>query len=190
MKKLLALLLALCALFTFAMAETETAEEAETAEAIDSFGDITWERWSRMTDTSLGQFIPIGSLPYVFWSPDPFDWETVEESGALECYEAMGETADGTPYTVTVALLDPGTFTEAFMDSHAQSTDDWSDYEKGTINGMPAVTFYTVSGDETEACFVIWPDESAVVTMTVKPFGAEDLNMLFATMCASVQPAQ
>ena len=184
MKKLLALLLALCALFTFAMAETETAEETET------LPEVKWEDISPLIDTSLGQFIPIGSLPYVFWSPDPFDWEAAEEEGTLECYAAMGETADGTSYTIRVAVLDPATYSEEFMDSYAQIAEDWTDYDKGLINGMKAATFYVTDGDITQACFVIWPDEATAVMMSAVPFLADDLGLLFSAMCASVQPAQ
>ena len=179
-KKLFALMLALIALFSFAVAETA----AETVA-------LNWKDAEALIDTSLGEFVQIGSQPFAIWSPDPIEWEAAPaEDNMLEGYILTGEDSDGTPFQIAIGVMDATVFTRERVDAYIQPIETVTGYEKNLVNGMDAVS-YT---DETEAgpkgYVVIWANNSVVIMMTAAPFASDSIKLLFSVMAMSVQPIE
>ena len=179
MKKLFALVLALCLLCSFAMAETEA-----TVPTIN---------WSDFEDKAveiggvLHGFSEVG-IDYMMFVPDGF--------------EAVEVPADAAEAGV-LAILSNGTltFSVSKYSIEGMSRDDFleslnvakaTEIEAGILNGIECFSYILTTADGLMTTNVAFPTDDAkeMITFTFAPSDSEENLELLKVVAASIQPIQ
>ena len=175
MKKLFALLLALC-LMLCACAYAEETNEINWADVEEKAAQIE------------GQFAPIADLGVMMYIPSIFGSVEVSDEQKAAGVIALLTTADGAG-RVSFTYQDLGE-----MDSEAYTAElikaGATDLEIVTLNGRAALCYELVINDVKTTNVVIDIDETKILTVSFAPMDDEGFAAVAQIMAASLQNAQ
>lgn len=171
MKKLFALVLALCLLCgCAAMAETATNE-------------ITWEQVAPMVEAGnvAGQFYTFDQIAMAIWIPEGL--APAELPG--EEYIGYFTPTDGSEGAVAVCYVDmKGADLAAYKEEVEKA--GGTEIEDGTVNGLPCIT-YTLAEQKT-GCVAFTTEAGYILEVAIAPIDSEEANMAASVIIASIQP--
>ena len=181
MKKLFALVLALCLLCSLAMAETET----ETTVATISWSD--YEDKAVEIGGKLQGFSEFG-IDYMMFVPDGFDFVEVPADAAEAGVLAI--LSNGT-LTFSVAKYSiEGMSRDDFLESLNQAKA--TEIEAGIVNGIECFSYILTTADGIMTTNVAFPTDDAkeMITFTFAPSDNQDMQEVLQVVAASIQPIQ
>ena len=172
MKKLFALLLALCLLGSFAMAETTEVTEVNWADVEGAASEVG------------GQFVTVEALSMAFWLPEGF-----VQSELTEDQEAMGF------FAIFNAEDNSGRIGMQFIEADGADVMDVigeiegaSDAEPMLVNGLSCVNFDMKDMDAT--CLAFGTQNGNILVITFAPMSNEDFAAKAMLVVASIQSAE
>ena len=177
MKKLFALVLSLCLLCSFAMAETEA-----------TLPEINWSDYEDKAVAIGGKlqgFTEFG-LDYMMFVPDGFDFvevpADVAEAGVLAILSNGTLTFSVAKYSVE------GMNGEMFLESLNQA--NATQVEIGKLNGKESVSYMLTTEDGILTANVAIPSdvEMEMITFTFAPADNEEMLDVMQVVAASIQP--
>ena len=176
MKKLFALVLSLCMLCSFAMAETEA-----------TLPEINWSDYEDKAVAIGGKlqgFTEFG-LDYMMFVPDGFDFvevpADVAEAGVLALLSNGTLTFSVSKYSIE------GMTSEQFIESLKEA--NAIQIEAGIVNGKESVSYVLTTPDDIMTTNLAIPtdDEKEMITFTFAPANNEENLELMKIVAASIQ---
>ena len=174
MKKMIALLTLLCvALAPFAV----------TAENV-----ITWDDVSAVVEASGlgGDFYALDELGLAIWLPDGLEFVEVSEEDAAEGYLYVATDDEETCLFTIDAVNVEGITLDGVLESAVAA--GMFEPEIGTINGLSAVSYKDEANNA--GCIVLVDTNCNVITFTFMPIDAENAELLFGLIGASLMPLE
>lgn len=169
MKKIIAILMALCLLTGFAMAE-----EINWSDIEDTVADSGIE----------GEFFSISDIGVKMFIPDVFQEVELSEDDVAEGYICYLTTED-----------ESGTVAVTYADVNGMSLEDYAGYlpevgatdvELGTLNGIPVVSYEVPENDTVNIAMMT--DAGNAIEFVFNPASDEGFSSVAGIMGASIQP--
>ena len=131
MKKLFALMLALCLLGSVAMADNTLVWEGEVETVASQFG---------------GEFVTMKEIAVKLWIPAGYEAVELSDEDKEAGYIAYFEGADGA-FAVMYVNMDGMSLDE--YKAELEGTDGVTEVEPGTVNGLPCLGYKCTANDST-----------------------------------------
>lgn len=178
MKKIMLVVLAVLML-TFA---------AVSAQETQTVTEINWEDVAEIAAEvdSEAQFFLIGETGMAMWIPSVFhDVELTQEDVDAGMVAFLSTEEADAFVTVMFMDLEGSTFDDVYTNILADS--DYTEVDKGIINGLPAISYVYEEGDTMTVAFV--NDEGGVLQFMFSPKSDEGFAAVASFMMASIQIA-
>lgn len=176
MKKLSALLLALCLLFSVAVAEDAV--------------ELNWDSVSFVADDIGGQWLAINDLGLVLWVPNGFDVvnEIPEEFADQKVKGMFVYKDEETGETTGAIIFQYVEANGADVMECVNAIEGATDAKAMVINGLPCVNFDLKSDDAT--CVAFGTEKGNLFVISFLPVSDEMFSTEAQVMMASIQTAQ
>ena len=174
MKKLIALIMALCLLCACAYAEETT--------------EINWADFEEAASAIEGQFAPIADLGVMMFIPSIFGNAEVTDEQKAAGVIALLSTADGAG-SISFTYQDLGDMDgEAFVAELTKA--GATGFETAILNGRTALNYDLEINGVKSTNVVISVDETKILTISFAPMNDEGFAELAGILTASIQDAQ
>ena len=169
MKKLFALMLALCLLGSFALADNE----------------ITWEQVAPMLEAGnvTGEFVSFDEIAVKIFIPTGLNAVELTDADKEEGYIGYFSAEDGEAVAVMYVDMDG-----MDLDTYAEqvTANGGTELEKGTVNGLPCIS-YEINGN---MCCSFTTQLGYILEVTVGPLADETAKLGASAILASIQAAE
>ena len=180
MKKLFAVLLALCMLFSVALAEA-----AEEAPAVI---ELNWADVEEAAAQIEGRFVAIGDLGVMIYVPNAFSELEVPQEYQDAGVIAVLSTEDGAA-AISIAYRSLGEMTSDEFFTQLQESGA-ENFELAMINGEEALSYdVTYQGVKTSNVVFANEEDMTILTFSFAPMDDEGFAAVAALMVPSIQPA-
>ena len=176
MKKLFAILMALCLMLSAAAAET--AVEVNWA---DTFGPAI------EAGNVKGEFVTFDEIAVKIWIPEGLQAvELSEEDKANGYIGYFTESTDNA--TVAVVYADVNGMSIEDYAAQVQQIEGVTEVEMATVNGLPAVNYQMPADDTVSVAFAT--EAGYILEVTMYPLSVEGADMVWGAVAASIQAAE
>ena len=162
---------------------------AVSAQETQTVTEINWEDVAEIAAEvdSEGQFFLIGETGMSMWIPSIFhDVELTQEDVDAGMVAFLSTEEADAFVTVMFMDLEGSTFDDVYENILADS--DYTEVDKGIINGLPAISYVYEEGDTMTVAFV--NDEGGVLQFMFSPKSNEGFAAVASFMMASIQIAE
>ena len=175
MKKLFALLMALCLMLCACAYAEETKE-------------INWSDFEEQAAQIEGQFCPIADLGVMMYIPSIFGSVELADEQKAAGVIALLSTADGAG-RISFTYQDLGDMeADAYLDELAKA--GATDFEVAVLNGRNALSYDLVVNDVKTTNVVVEIEDAKMLTISFAPMDDEGFAELAGILTASIQDAQ
>ena len=175
MKKLFALLMALCLMLCACAYAEETKE-------------INWSDFEEQAAQIEGQFCPIADLGVMMYIPSIFGTVELSDEQKAAGVIALLSTADGAG-RISFTYQDLGDMeADAYLEELAKA--GATDFEVAVLNGRNALSYDLVVNDVKTTNVVVEIEDAKMLTISFAPMDDEGFAELAGILTASIQDAQ
>ena len=175
MKKLFALLMALCLMLCACAYAEETKE-------------INWSDFEEQAAQIEGQFCPIADLGVMMYIPSIFGKVELADEQKAAGVIALLSTADGAG-RISFTYQDLGDMeADAYLEELAKA--GATDFEVAVLNGRNALSYDLVVNDVKTTNVVVEIEDAKMLTISFAPMDDEGFAELAGILTASIQDAQ
>ena len=175
MKKLFALLMALCLMLCACAYAEETKE-------------INWSDFEEQAAQIEGQFCPIADLGVMMYIPSIFGTVELSDEQKAAGVIALLSTADGAG-RISFTYQDLGDMeADAYLEELAKA--GATDFEVAVLNGRNALSYDLVVNDVKTTNVVVEIEDAKMLTISFAPMDDEGFAELAGILTASIQNAQ
>ena len=175
MKKLFALLMALCLMLCACAYAEETKE-------------INWSDFEEQAAQIEGQFCPIADLGVMMYIPSIFGKVELADEQKAAGVIALLSTADGAG-RISFTYQDLGDMdADTYLDELAKA--GATDFEVAVLNGRNALSYDLVVNDVKTTNVVVEIEDAKMLTISFAPMDDEGFAELAGILTASIQDAQ
>ena len=171
MKKLFAVMLALCLLGSFALAE--------------SAGEVNWSDVEAAVAEVPGDFETVEDAGLMLWIPSALQAQEVTEADLEKNIVARFAGEDNASLYVVVGDAE---MTQDQYIALLQESGKATEVASLVINGLPAVRYQMP--EEDALCVAFITEDNYIVEFTMSPLSAEGAAVVWSAISASIQPAQ
>lgn len=176
MKKLYAVLLALCLLCSFALAESPvTVNWADTFEPAIAAANVE------------GEFQTLSEVAVKFWLPAGLNAAELSDEDRAAGYIAYYTDENNEAAVAVMYLNAEGTSVEDYA-AMLKETDGVSEVELCVVNGLPAVSYKMTENDSVSIAFAT--EAGYLLEMTMAPLSVENADLVWGAVAASIQAAE
>jgi len=173
MKKLLAVVMALCLMITAALAEEAPA--------------LNWEDFAPVIEASgvTGQFYTFDEIALQIWMPEGLDPVELTEDDVANGYIGYFMPED---QSAAVSIV--------YVDVQGMSLEEYGEYltneagatevEVATVNGLPCVSYKLPEQDSVSIAFTT--EQGYMLEVTCVPVSEENAELVWGAVIASIQP--
>ena len=193
MKKVLAVALASCMIFSSAtvFAAESTAESTAAADATTEALDLKWEDIKSLDGIdeilSQGQVYTFEDVDVNLWVPDvmaPVELaDEDKEAGYIGYYATADESA-----AVSVMYVNVEGMTLEEYEAELKADSAISDIEAGTVNGLPAVSYVIKEKDTAAVAFTT--EKGYILEVSCAPISDEGFAQVVGVILSSIQSAE
>ncbi len=176
MKKLFAVLMALCLMGSAALAETVTEINWN-----DVFGPAV------EAGQVAGDFVTFDEIAVKIWLPEGLNATELTEEDRAKGFIGYF-TDEKASATVAVQYVDVSGETLEDYFAELKNMDDVSEPEMVLVNGIPAVNYELPAQDSTTIAFAT--EAGYILEVTMAPVSAEGAEMVWGAVGASIQAAE
>lgn len=173
MKKLFAVMLALCLLGSFALAED--AAEVSWADVKDAVAEVP------------GDFKTIEDAGLMVWVPDQLQAQELTDEDLAKNIVAKFAAADGDNAKLDVVVGEAGMTLEEYT-AELQASGKCTEIAPLVINEMPAVRYHMPEDDS--LCIAFGTEDGYIIEFTMSPLSVEGAAAVWTIVTASIQIAE
>ena len=175
MKKLFALMMALCLLLGTATAETVV---------------VNWEDYfgPAIEETGIeGEFVTFDEIAVKIWLPSQLQAAELTDEDRAEGYIGyFSEDSDNA--TVAIVYVDTDGMTIEEYAAQLQEIEGVSDIELAIVNGLPCVNYQVKENDTLSVAFST--QAGYILEITMYPLSVEGAEMVWGAVASSIQAAE
>lgn len=176
MKKLSAAVLALCLLFSAALAESPVVVNwADTFEPAIAAANVE------------GQFWTLNQVAVKFWLPAMLQSVELSDEDVANGYLAYFADEKGEAAVAVTYANAEGASVEEYAD-YLKTADGVAEVELCVVNGLPAVTYKMPGNDSVNITFAT--QAGYLLEITMAPLSVENADMVWGAVAASIQAAE